>query len=222
MTIPAPVQFDFSMVRIPSGSPAGRKILIEYGLFIARGKYSKRRAGGTNEGCHRRKCFRGREFGARKSGALFQAFSLVGGEQGAHLGDGDAVECGEAFGLGQTFADEDGVEALEIRQDDELLQRGVVADVAIGVGMSVAPLLRGLAEEGDVEKVGLAGVNGGSLRLRNGGGNERLLDGVCVDAVVDLGESALEVPVELEAVVFLVLEALEFLDEVELELDRDP
>jgi hypothetical protein len=43
-----------------------------------------------------------------------------------------------------------------------------------------------------------------------------------VDAVVDLGEGALEVPIELEAVVFLVLEALEFLDEVELELDRDP
>jgi len=40
-----------------------------------------------------------------------------------------------------------------------------------------------------------------------------------VDAVVDLGEGALEVPIELQAVVFLILEALEFLDEVELEFD---
>ena len=39
-----------------------------------------------------------------------------------------------------------------------------------------------------------------------------------VDAVVDLGEGALEVPIELEAVVFVVLEALKFDDEVELEL----
>jgi hypothetical protein len=39
-----------------------------------------------------------------------------------------------------------------------------------------------------------------------------------VDAVVDLGEGALEVPIELESVVFVVLEALEFDDEVELEL----
>ncbi len=43
-----------------------------------------------------------------------------------------------------------------------------------------------------------------------------------MDAVVDLGEGALEVPVELETVVFVVLEALEFLDEVESKFDRDP
>ena len=43
-----------------------------------------------------------------------------------------------------------------------------------------------------------------------------------MDAVVDLGEGALEVPVELEAVVFLVLEALELLDEVELEFRAEP
>ncbi len=41
-------------------------------------------------------------------------------------------------------------------------------------------------------------------------------------AVVDLGEGALEVPLQLEAVVFLVLEALELLDEVELELRAEP
>ena len=49
------------------------------------------------------------------------------------------------------MADEDGVEAFEVGQDDELLQRGVVAEVALGIGMGVAPLLGGLAEEGDVE-----------------------------------------------------------------------
>ena len=43
-----------------------------------------------------------------------------------------------------------------------------------------------------------------------------------MDAVVDLGEGALEIPAELEAVVFLVFEPLEFLDEVEFELNRDP
>ena len=54
------------------------------------------------------------------------------------------------------------------------------------------------------------------------GRDEGVLDGVGVDAGVDLGEGALKVPIELQAVVFVVLEALEFLDEVELELDRDP
>jgi hypothetical protein len=38
-----------------------------------------------------------------------------------------------------------------------------------------------------------------------GGRDERLLDGVGVNAVIDLREGALEVPSELEAVVFVVL-----------------
>jgi hypothetical protein len=35
--------------------------------------------------------------------------------------------------------------------------------------------------------------------------------------VIDLGQGALEIPAEFETVVFIVFEALEFLDEVELE-----
>ena len=100
--------------------------------------------------------------------------------------------------------------------------RGVVADVAVGVGMGVAPLPGGLAEEGDVEQVGFAGVDRCRLRFGNGGRDERLLDGVGVDAVIDLRERALEVPPELEAVIFVVLEAAEFFDEIDFELGADP
>ena len=100
--------------------------------------------------------------------ASLQAFDVVGGKEGAHLGDGDFVRLEEAFGLGQSLADEDGVEALKIGEDDKLLQRGVVAEVALGVGMGVAPLFCGLG-------------------LGDGWRDERLLDRVGVDAVVDLG-----------------------------------
>ena len=54
------------------------------------------------------------------------------------------------------------------------------------------------------------------------GGNEGFLDGVGVDTVIDLGESALEVPIELEAVVFLVLEALELFHQINFEFRADP
>ena len=120
------------------------------------------------------------------------------------------------------MADQDGVEAFEIGEDDELLQRGVVADVAVGIGVGVAPLFRSLAEKGDVEEIRLAGVGEAGLGFGDSGGNERLLDRVGVDAVVDLGKGALEVPIKLEAVVFLVLEALELLDEVEFEFRTEP
>ncbi len=68
----------------------------------------------------------------------------------------------------QSPADEDGVQAFEVGEDDELFERGVVADVALGVGVGVAPLLRGLSEQGDIEEVGLAGINRGGLSLRDG------------------------------------------------------
>lgn len=47
------------------------------------------------------------------------------------MDDGDVLESGEAFGLWQALADEHGVEDFEIGEDDGLLQRGVVADVAL-------------------------------------------------------------------------------------------
>ena len=153
---------------------------------------------------------------------LFEPLHVVRRQQCLHLSDGDAVECGESLCLRQSLANEDGVEAFEVRKHDQLLKRGVVADVALGIGMSITPLLGGLAEEGDIQQVGLAGIDDGGLRLGNGGRNERFLDRIGVDAVVDLREGALEVPIELQAVVFVVLEPLKFFDEVELELHRDP
>lgn len=48
------------------------------------------------------------------------------------------------------------------------------------------------------------------------------LDGVGVEAVIDLRQGAIEVPCEGEAAVFVLLDALEFLDEVDFELGTDP
>ena len=70
---------------------------------------------------------------------LFESSDVAGGEQSAHLGDGDVVQGPQALRLRESLADKDGVEAFEIGEDDELLQRGVVADVALRVGMSIAP-----------------------------------------------------------------------------------
>jgi len=98
----------------------------------------------------------------------------------------------------------------------------VVTDVAVGIRIRVALLRGGLPKEGDVAEVGFAGVNRSRLRLGDGGRDEGFFDGVGANAVIDFCESALEAPAELEAVVFVVLESLEFLDEVELALDHNP
>ncbi len=98
----------------------------------------------------------------------------------------------------------------------------MVAEVALGVRIGIAPLLRGLPEKGDIQEVGLIGVNEVGLGRGDGRRHQGLLDGISMDAVVDLGEGALEAPAELEMVVFIVLETLELFDELEFELDGHP
>ena len=144
------------------------------------------------------------------------------GQQGAHLSDGDFIQLPQPFFLRQSLADEHGVKAFKIGQDNELLQRSVVANVAFSVGMLVAPLFGGLAEEGDVEQVGFVGIDETGLGFGDRGRNERFFYGIGVDAVVDLCQRPLEVPIQLETFVLVVLESLEFFDKVELEFYGHP
>jgi hypothetical protein len=124
--------------------------------------------------------------------------------------------------LRQPHVDQFGVHAFEVGQDEELLDGGVVAHVAIEFGVGVAPLPCGPPEEGDIEQIGLAGVDDRRLRRRHRSWDDVLLDGIRVDAVVEFRERSIEVPREREAAALVVLEALELLDEVELELRAEP
>lgn len=160
--------------------------------------------------------------GASGRMALFQVFEIVRCEQGAHLADGDFIELQEALGLGNTLADENGIEALEICEDDKLLKRSMVADVAFGIGMSIAPLLGGLSEQRDIKQIGFVGIDKRCLGLGECRRQECFFDGVGVDAVVNLCEGPLEVPAELEAVVFVVLEAAKFFDQIDFKLGANP
>ena len=118
------------------------------------------------------------------------------------------------------MADKQGVEVFQIREANELGTGGLVADVALFAGVLAAPLGGGLAEEGHVEHIGLAGIDEAGLGFAQLRRDEVGLDGVGVDAVVDLSEVAADVPAE--SLAFGFLEPLKLFDEVELELDRDP
>ena len=137
--------------------------------------------------------------------------------QHLHLADGDLIEPLEPVALRQRHVNEFSVHALDISQHKELLNGGVVAHVAVELGIGVAPLFRRLTKKGHVQQIGLVGVGAGGLRGRDLRRDEVGLDGVGVDAVVELGESAVEIPSEREAAVFVVLEAAKFFDQVNLE-----
>ena len=88
--------------------------------------------------------------------------------------------------------------------------------------MGIAPLSRGLAEQRDIKQIGFVGIDKRCLGLGECRRQECFFDGVGVDAVVDLGEGALEAPIELQAAVFILLKPLKFRDEIEFELGTEP
>ena len=77
-----------------------------------------------------------------------------------------------------------------------MLDAGVVADIALARGIGITPLLGSLAEQGDVEDVGLIGVSEICLIPGNGGRDDVCLNGVGMNAVVKFGQRAVEVPAQ--------------------------
>lgn len=110
-----------------------------------------------------------------------------------------------------------GVHVFEVGENKKLFEAGVVAHIAVLAEIGVPPFAGGLAEEGDIEEVGLFGVCESGLFCGNFLRDEMRLDRVGVDAVVDLGQHAVEVPGKGKAAIFVLFETLEFLDEVKLE-----
>ena len=103
------------------------------------------------------------------------------------MANGDLVEAFEALGLGKAHVDEFGIHAFDVCEDEELLDAGVFAHVAFQAGIGIAPLAGCDAEEGNIQKVGLGGISHGSLSGGDFRRNEVCLDGIRVDAVVQLG-----------------------------------
>src|SRR3569832_1310835 len=111
-----------------------------------------------------------------------------------HLPDGDGVEVGEAFALGQGHVNEFGGHGFDVGEDEQLLDAGVFAHVAFELGVGIAPLFGGLAEQRHVEQIGLGGVGDGGLGQSHNGGNEVGLKNNKKEAKEEQRQRADEVP----------------------------
>ena len=138
------------------------------------------------------------------------------------VANGDLVQALQALALRQAHVDELGVHGLDVGQHQQLLDAGVIAHIAVQAGVGITPLPGGLAEQGDIEQVGFVGIDERCMGLGECRRQERFLDRVRMDAVIDLCQSALEVPPKLEAVVLNLLEAAKFFDQIDFELGADP
>lgn len=80
------------------------------------------------------------------------------------------------------------IDALHVRQHHQLLQSGGIFYITHCAGVGPSPLSSRHAKQGHIQQIGFAGIKCGGLRLGQLTGNQVFFDGVCVDAVVDLGQ----------------------------------
>lgn len=141
----------------------------------------------------------------------------VGGKD-AHLMDGDFVQALEALRLRDAVFDHNRVEVLHVREADELVDRRMVALIALQIRIFKLPLLVGLAEERDVENIRFVRVDDAHLGTGDCRGDEMGLNRIGVDAIVYLRKLTLRRPAE--GGLLGRFQALEFAHEIEFELDR--
>ena len=80
----------------------------------------------------------------------------------------------------------------------------------------------GQAKERDVEQIRFRRVSDGRLCGRDFGRDQMRLHRVRVDAIIQLRQRAVEIPRQRQAAAFVILEPLEFPDEVKPKLDGNP
>ena len=118
--------------------------------------------------------------------------------------------------------DELGIHAFHVREHKQLLDTRVIAGIAFQLGIGIAPLLRRVTKECDVEQIRLGRVSDGRLCGRDFRRDQMCLHRVGVDAIIQLGQRAVEIPREREPAVLVLLESLKFLDEIDFEFRADP
>jgi hypothetical protein len=117
--------------------------------------------------------------------------------------------CSNLSPCGRPWLMKQGVDAFHIAQYHQLLKGGMVPYIALGIGVGLPPLNSGFAEKGHVQQVGLAGIYGRRILLSKQLRDEVFLDRIGMDAVIDLGQNALDMPALLQPVVFFCFQALE-------------
>ena len=129
-----------------------------------------------------------------------------------HLADGDLVETFQTVALWKFHMNKFRVHPLDVCEYEQLLHGGMVTHVAAQFGIGVAPLFRGQSEESDIEEISLGGIGDSRLIGRDFRRDKMFTDSIGMDAVVELGEGAVEVPGEGESAIFIILETLELFD----------
>ena len=115
---------------------------------------------------------------------LFQQFPALIVFQHLHLLDGNPIEFDEPLALWHTVVDEHGIDVLHIREADEFVNCGIVADVALKVWICVTPLLGSHTEHRHIKHIGFLGIDDAGLCGRHFVWHKIVLDGICMNVII--------------------------------------
>ncbi len=112
---------------------------------------------------------------------------------------------------------------FKVGKDLQFQFAGLITEIAAGVGVHHAPLFGGGAEHGDVEQVGFGGeVDGFLFGVPLHERDDIFPDGFGVNGIVGFGEFPAQVPGVAKAFGFVLFEAFEFDDEIEVKFHVEP
>ena len=100
---------------------------------------------------------------------------------------GYLIQLDKSFTLSHALLDENSIEVLHIRQANQLIDSGIVTDIAFLVCIRLPPLFGSHAEHRYVEHISLVGVNDACLLRCHLFGDNIALDGIGVNPIVDFG-----------------------------------
>ena len=138
--------------------------------------------------------------------------------QDFHLTDGDGVELCQPLGLRHSFADEHGIQVLQIGKADQLRDIGVVTDIPFSSGWLSRHCFAVIPNRAMFNTSASLAYTMETCFAVKALAESVLLDGICMDSIVDLGQISLDVPAQ--AVSFLGLEPLKLLDQIQFEFDE--
>ena len=103
-----------------------------------------------------------------------------------------------------TLANQFGVDALQICKHDQLLQAGLVPDIALGVRMRLPPFFCRDSKQRNVQHIRFVGVCIALTLRRHVRWDQHIFDCVGVYPIIDLCQRSIEIPAQRETAVFII------------------
>jgi len=99
------------------------------------------------------------------------------------LVEGYLVQLEQAFALRQVHFNKFGIHTFYVWQNQQLFNGSLVANVAFGIGLSIAPLFGGFSKESHIQHIGIHQIG---LFFGDVFGDDEFLNSIGMDAVVYL------------------------------------